>query len=67
MKLILAVHYQLKHVYAMWVYHELTIAYLPIWLGSSVDRALHRYHKVMGSNPVEAGILFFGLLFKCLS
>ena len=23
-------------------------------LGSSVGRALHRYHKVMGSNPVPA-------------
>ena len=25
-----------------------------IWLGSSVDRALHRYRKVMGSNPLQA-------------
>ena len=28
--------------------------HLCTWLGSSVDKALHRYHKVKGSNPVEA-------------
>ena len=33
---------------------------------SSVDRALHRYHKVMGSNPVQAWI-FSGCFFNCLS
>ena len=47
------------------VYHELTIDYLFMWLGSSVDRALHRYRKVMGSNPVQAWI-FFRLLFQLL-
>ena len=36
------------------VYDELTIDHLSMWLGSSVDRALHRYRKVMGSNPVQA-------------
>ena len=36
-----------------------------MWLGSSVDRALHRYRKVMGSNPVQAWI-FFRLLFQLL-
>ena len=36
------------------VYHELTTDYLSMWLGSSVDKALHRYRKVMGSNPVHA-------------
>ena len=34
-----------------------------MWLGSSVDRALHRYRKVMGSNPVQARIFFFFRLF----
>ena len=47
------------------VYDELTIDHLSMWLGSSVDRALHRYRKVMGSNPVQARI-FFGLLFQLL-
>ena len=36
------------------VYHELTIDHLSMWLGSSVDRALHRFRKVMGSNRVQA-------------
>ena len=36
-----------------------------MWLGSSVDRALHRYRKVMGSNPIQARI-FFRLLFQLL-
>ena len=36
------------------VYDELTIDHLSMWLDSSVDRALHRYRKVMGSNPVQA-------------
>ena len=47
------------------VYHELTIDHLSMWLGSLVDRALHRYRKVMGSNPVQAWI-FFRLLFQPL-
>ena len=47
------------------VYHKLTIDHLSMWLGSSVDRALHRYRKVMGSNPVQARI-FFRLLFQLL-
>ena len=34
-------------------YHELTIDHLSMRLGSSVDRALHRYRKVMGSNPIQ--------------
>ena len=37
-----------------------------MWFGSSVDRALHQYCKDMGSNPVQAQIFFFGLLFKLL-
>ena len=32
--------------------YEHTIDHLSMWLGSSVDRALHRYRKMMGSNPV---------------
>ena len=48
------------------VYNELTIDDLSMWLGSSVDRALHQYYKVMSSNPIQARI-FFGLLFNCLS
>ena len=36
------------------IYHKLTIDHLSMWLGRSVDRALHRYRKVMGSNPVQA-------------
>ena len=36
------------------VYHKLTIDHLSMWLGSSVDRALHQYRKVMGSNPIQA-------------
>ena len=47
------------------VYHEHTIDHPSMWLGSSVDRALHRYRKVMGSNPVQAWI-FFRLLFQLL-
>ena len=27
------------------------ISHISVWLGSSVDRALQRYRKVMGSNP----------------
>ena len=34
--------------------NKLTIDHLSMWLGSSVDRALHRYRKVMGSNPIQA-------------
>ena len=37
-----------------------------MWLGSSVDGALHRYRKVMGLNPIQARIFFFGLLFQLL-
>ena len=33
---------------------KLTIDRLSTWLDSSVDRALHRYRKVMGSSPVQA-------------
>ena len=36
------------------VYDELTIDHLSMWLDSSVDRALHRYRKVMGSSPLQA-------------
>ena len=36
------------------VYDKLTIGHLFMWLGSLVDRALHRYHKVMGLNPFQA-------------
>ena len=59
------------HIYIFYyhrVYHELTIDHLSMWLGSSVDRALHRYRKVMGSNPVQAWVFFFsGCFFNCLS
>ena len=41
------------------VYHKLTIDHRSMWLGCSVDRALHRYRKVMGSNPVQAQFFFF--------
>ena len=34
----------------------------PIWLVSLIGRALHRYRRVKGSNPVQAGI-FSGFLF----
>ena len=30
------------------VYEELTIDHLSMWLDSSVDRALHRYRRVVG-------------------
>ena len=42
---ILAVCFQLK---------QLKKQPLDRWLDSSVDRALHRYRKVMGSSPVQA-------------
>ena len=35
-----------------------TIYHLSTWLDSSVDRALHQYHKVMGSSPVQAWNFF---------
>ena len=35
------------------VYYELTINHL-MWLDSPVDRALYRYRKDMGSNPIQA-------------
>ena len=35
-------------------YDELTIDHLFMWLDSLVNRALHRYRKVMGSSPVQA-------------
>ena len=47
------------------IYDELTTDHLSMWLGSSLDRALHRYRKVMGSSPVRAWI-FFSLLFQLL-
>ena len=40
------------------VYDELTIDHLSMWLDSSVDKALHRYRKVMGSSPVQARNIF---------
>ena len=57
------IHIHIFHYHR--VYHELTIDHLSMWLGSSVDRALHRYRKVMGSNPVQAWI-FFRLVFQLL-
>ena len=47
------------------VYYEFVIDHLSMWLDSSLDRAqntkkssldraLHRYRKIMGSNPVQA-------------
>ena len=57
------IHIHIFHYHR--VYHELTIDHLSMWLGSSVDRALHRYRKVMGSNPVQAWI-FFRLFFQLL-
>ena len=44
---------------------NLQLTIYPCGLDSSVDRALHRYHKVMGSGPVQAWI-FFRLLFQLL-
>ena len=41
------------------VYDKLTIDYLSMWLGSSMDKALHRYRKVVGSNPVQASLISF--------
>ena len=46
------------------VYHELAIDHLFMWLGSSVDRALHRYRKVMGFES-RLSLIFFRLLFYC--
>ena len=40
------IHICIIHYYR--VYDELTIDHLSMWLDSSVDRALHRYRKVMG-------------------
>ena len=48
------------------VYDELTIDHLSMWLDSSVDRALHRYRKIMGSSPVQPKF-FLGCFFNCLS
>ena len=62
--LILAVCYQLKHIIRYITNSQLT-RHLSMWLGSSVDRALHRYRKVMGSNLIQAWI-FFRLLFQLL-
>ena len=45
--------------------NELKIDYSSMWLGSSVDEALHQYPKVMGLNPVRSWI-FFRLLFQLL-
>ena len=42
------------YIHYHWVYDELSIHHLSMWLGSSVDRALHQYRKVVGSNPVQA-------------
>ena len=47
------------------IYDKLIIDHPSMWLGSSVDRALYRYRKLMGSNPVQARI-FFKLLFQLL-
>ena len=64
------IHIHIIHIYIHiihyhQVYHQLTIDHLSMWLGSSVDRALHRYRKVMGLNPIQAWI-FFRLLFQLL-
>ena len=42
------------YIHYYWVYVELTIDHLCMWLGSSADRGLHLYYKVMGLNPVQA-------------
>ena len=59
--MILAVCFQLKQLKKQpekknyhRVYDELTIDHLSMLLDSSVDRALHRYRKVMGLSPVQA-------------
>ena len=46
--------YSYSYIHYHRVYDELTIDHLSMWLDSSVDRALHRYRKVMGSSPVQA-------------
>ena len=46
------------HIHYHRVYDELTIDHLSMWLDSSVDRALHRYRKAMGSSPVQASFFF---------
>ena len=56
--------YSYIYIHYYRVYDELTTHHLSMWLGSSVDRALHRYRKVMGLNPVQA--FKFRLLFQLL-
>ena len=46
------IHYLLR------VYFELIMWPAPRWLDSSVGRALHRYRRGMGTNPVQAWIFF---------
>ena len=36
------------------VFYKLTIDHLFMWLGSLVDKELHRYRKVMGLNLISA-------------
>ena len=56
----IAVHIYDFHIFIFIYIHyhrvndELAIDHLSMWLDSLVDRALQRYRKVMGSNPVQA-------------
>ena len=49
------------------VYNEFTQWPAPSWLDSSIGRSVHRYRKVMGSNPVQAWICFRLSFRDCLS
>ena len=45
------------YIYSVSIHKYSYIDHLSMWLGtcnSSVDRALHQYRKVMGSNPIQA-------------
>ena len=47
--------FEFTYIHYQRVHDELTtFDHLFMWLGSSVDRALHLYRKVMGSNPIQA-------------
>ena len=58
--------YSYSYISKLLGYYELTIDYIFMWFGSSVEKALHRYRKVMGSIPVQAWV-FSGCFFNCLS
>ena len=58
------IHIHIFHYHR--VYHELTIDHLSMWLGSSVERALHRYRK--DGFESRSSLNFFQVaFFNCLS